>query len=182
MQDAVDPVADADDFLERLDVDIRGPKLNGLLDHELDQADDRGAVFIDDFSRADCCGGRFGLGKVDFRVGELLQHRVRRLTLNLAVVLVDGFQDLVAWGQRDFDAAVENKPQFFDRVDVVGVTDDDLQGVVFFSERQDRVFAGDRLRNQLDDRLRDRNFRQIHIVAAMLLGHGPHDVFTRGVA
>ena len=46
-QDAVNPVADADPVLKRLDVDIRGSELHGFLDHQLDQADHGGTVLID---------------------------------------------------------------------------------------------------------------------------------------
>ena len=46
-QHAVDPVADADAILERLDVDVRSPQLNGFLDQQLHQPDDGGAVLVD---------------------------------------------------------------------------------------------------------------------------------------
>ena len=48
-QHAVDPVADADPVLERLDVDVGGPQLHGLGDHQVHQPHDRGAGFVDDF-------------------------------------------------------------------------------------------------------------------------------------
>ena len=50
-QHAVDAVADADPVLERLDVDVRGPQLHGFADHQLDQANDRGTVLVDDLRR-----------------------------------------------------------------------------------------------------------------------------------
>src|SRR5436190_1546302 len=100
VQNTIDPVANSDDFLEWLDMDIRGPEKHGLLNHELDETDDRGTVLIDHFAGPDGAGSRgFGLGEVDFRVGKLLQDRVGRFAFNLAVVLIDGFQDLVARGE-----------------------------------------------------------------------------------
>src|SRR4051794_40559206 len=119
MQYAVDSVANADNFFKRLDVNIGGPKLHRLLNHELDQTDDRGTVFIDNLSSANRLSSRFGLGEVNLGISELLQHRIGRLTFDLAVVLIDRFQDFVAWGQCDFDSAVENEPQLFDGIDVV---------------------------------------------------------------
>ena len=50
-QHAVDPVADADPILERLDVDVRGPQLHGLGNDQLHQPDDRGTRLVDDFGR-----------------------------------------------------------------------------------------------------------------------------------
>ena len=53
---------------------------------------------------------------------------------------------------------------------------------VFVSKGQDDVFAGDRFRHEFDDRFRDRDFGQIDVIAAVLLGDGPHHVFAGGVA
>src|SRR5688500_8744857 len=50
VQDAVNSITDADDLLERLDVDVRGPKLHRLLNHELYEADDGGAVLVNGFA------------------------------------------------------------------------------------------------------------------------------------
>ena len=40
-QSAVNSIADADAILERFDVDVAGPHLDGFFDHQVDQADDR---------------------------------------------------------------------------------------------------------------------------------------------
>ena len=48
-QPAVDPVANPHPVLERLDVDVGGPQLHGLADHQLHQPDDRGAELVDVF-------------------------------------------------------------------------------------------------------------------------------------
>ena len=43
----VDSVANADPVLERLDVDVGGPQLDRLGDHQLDQPHDRGTALVD---------------------------------------------------------------------------------------------------------------------------------------
>src|SRR5262245_33206043 len=136
VQDAVDPVANAHDLFERLDVDVRRPKLYRLGDHELNEANDRGAVFIDDFRRTHRSGGRLRFGEIDLCISKLLEHGVGRFTFDLAVVLVDRFEDLVARGQGNFDSPIEDKSQFFHGIDVIRIADDDLQGVVFLGERK----------------------------------------------
>src|SRR4029453_10146005 len=88
----------------------------------------------------------------------------------------------VARGEGDFDAAIHDKTALFDGVDVVRVADDDLQCVLILREREDDVFAGNRLGHELDHRLRNGYFGQIDIVAAVLLGNGPHHVFARRIA
>ena len=51
-QHAVDAVANAHAILERLDVDVRGPELHRLANHQLHQPHDRRAGFVDDFVAA----------------------------------------------------------------------------------------------------------------------------------
>jgi hypothetical protein len=110
-------------------VDIGGPQLHGFLDHQLHHPHHGCAILINGFVVArDRC--RLGFGKVDRRIGEFLEHRVRRFTFDLTVVLVDRFLDLVARRQGDFDLPIENEPQFFDRIDVVGIADDHLQRIL----------------------------------------------------
>src|SRR5437868_298738 len=48
VQNPIDPIANPDDFLERLDVNVGRAKLDRLLDHQLNKPDDGGAVLIDD--------------------------------------------------------------------------------------------------------------------------------------
>ena len=45
--DAVDPIADPDPILKRLDMDVAGPQLDRFLDHQVDQPDHRGAAVVD---------------------------------------------------------------------------------------------------------------------------------------
>src|SRR4029078_10798965 len=46
MANAIDAVANSDDFFKRLHVDVRGSQLNCLGDHELDEADDGSTVLV----------------------------------------------------------------------------------------------------------------------------------------
>ena len=117
-QHAVDAVADPDAILERLDVDVGGPQLHRFGDHQLHQPDDRGAVLVDFVFAGPALV--FGLGEVDRRVGEFLEHRVGALALRLAVVAVDRFQNAFPRGQGDVDLAVQDEPQLFDRVESNG--------------------------------------------------------------
>ena len=76
-QHAVDPVADADPVLERLDVDVGGPQLHRLLIIRCTSLT-TGALVSSTSSPPPSSLAFFGLGEVDGRVGELLQHRVDR--------------------------------------------------------------------------------------------------------
>ncbi len=114
------------------------------------QPDDRGARFVDGLVAFGAVVHRFG--KVDGRVGELLQHGVGAFGDRLAVVAVDGLQDRLAGGQRQIDLLVENEPQLIDRVDVPGVADDDRQVAIALRKGEDGVFPRDRLGHQFDDR------------------------------
>src|SRR4030095_13745419 len=46
MQNSIDPVANANHLFEGLDVDVRGPELHGLFDHQIDKANDGSTVFV----------------------------------------------------------------------------------------------------------------------------------------
>lgn len=132
-QAAVDPIAHTDPVLERFDVNIGGPQLHCLGDDEMDQPDNRRAALVDLFFAA----GHLvlGLGEVDGRVGEFLEHRVGAFAHRLAVIAVDGREDVLARGQRDFDPLGQQKPELFEEFQVVGVTDDNLQFAAAFGQR-----------------------------------------------
>ena len=85
-------------------------------------------------------------------------------------------------GRHDqLDLLVEHELQLVDDRQVVGVGGDDPQGLLGAVERNDLVFAGDRFRHHLNDRLRDLGFVEVHEVEAVLFGDGPHHVFRGGV-
>lgn len=92
------------------------------------------------------------------------------MVLHLAIVPVDGLLDAFAGGQGDFDLAVQDEPQFLERIQVVRIADDDAQGPVFLGHRQDRVFPGDRLGHQFHDRGGDVHLAQVDVVQAVFLG------------
>ena len=63
-----------------------------------------------------------------------------------------------------------------------GIADDHSQDfVVDFVQRQDRVFAGDRLGDELHDGRGDRRFGQVDVFKIVFFGDGPHDLFRRGI-
>ena len=141
VQDSVNAIADSDAVFERFDMDVRGPELDGFVDHQLDQANDRGARFVDQFlfSRIDVIDG---FGKVNCGICEFLQDRVGRFPFDLTVQPVNGFEDTGSGRQSGDDIAIEDKPQLFQGIDVARVADHDLQSVIHFGQRQDRVFPG----------------------------------------
>ena len=97
------------------------------------------------------------------------------MILHLAVVAVDGLEDAFPRGQGDIDLAIEDEPQFFERVEIQRIADDDLQRAILFGHRQDGVFAGHRFGHEFDDRRRNHDFVQIDEVQAVFLGDRPHD-------
>ena len=63
-------------------------------------------------------GGLVGFGEVDGGVGELGEHGVDRLRFGLAIVPVDGFDDLLARREDRVDVLVQNELQLLDRLEV----------------------------------------------------------------
>ena len=100
-QHAVDPVANPHAVLERLDVDVRGPQLHGLADHELHQPHDRGAGFVDRrrppsppaSSSVSVKSMAVSVNSCSIESADFVAH--------LAVVAVDGFENAFPRGQRD---------------------------------------------------------------------------------
>ena len=120
----------------------RGPQLHRLWMIRLHQPDDRGVAFVDVVA-APLPPSSLGLGEVDGRVGELLQHRVDRLGLvDLAVVPVDGLEDALLGRQGDLDLAVQDELQLFERLEVDRVADDDLERAVLLRPAASRRFRG----------------------------------------
>ena len=126
--------------------------------------------------------GRLRFGEVDGGVGELGEHRVDRLGFGLAVVPVDGLDDLLARRQDGLNIFVQDELEFLNGVEVGRVAHDDLERAVLLRQRQDDVFAGDRFGHQFDDGGRDGDFGQVDELQAVELGDGAHDLFGGGVA
>lgn len=104
------------------------------------------------------------------------------MILHLAVMTVNGVQNAFPRRQRDIHFAIEDKPQFFEGVEIQRVADDDFQRAVFLGHRQYRVLASHGFRHELDDRRRNDHFVQIDEVQAVLLGNRPHDFVPGGIA
>ena len=96
----------------------------------------------------------------------------------LAVVPVDGLDDLLAWQRAPAVMSLFRMNwSFCDGVEVGRVAHDDLEHAVFLRQRQDDVFAGHRLGHQFDDGGRDGDVGQVDELQAVELGDGRHDLF-----
>jgi hypothetical protein len=95
---------------------------------------------------------------------------------------VDGFDDLLAGGEHGLNVLVEDKLQLLERIHVVGVADDDLEGPVLLGHGQDDVFAGDRLGDEFDHGVGDGDFGEVDELKAVELGDGAHDLVGVTVA
>ena len=82
----------------------------------------------------------------------------------------------------DLDLAIQNELQLLERLEVERIAHQHLQRAVFFGERNDRVFAGDRLGHEFHDRRRNRHVVQIEELVAVQVGHRLHDLLAGGVA
>ena len=95
---------------------------------------------------------------------------------------VDRLENALPRGQGDIDIAIDDEADLFAGVVVERIADDDLQRAVLLRHRQDRVFAGQRLGHQFDDRRRNDDFLEVDEVQPVLLGHCPHHLFAAGIA
>ena len=84
--------------------------------------------------------------------------------------------------RRDIHFAVENELQLFERLVVERVADQHLERAILLGQRNDRVFAGDRLGHQFDNRRRNRHVAQVEEFVAVHVGHRLHHLLARGVA
>ncbi len=129
----------------------RWREADGLGNDQIHQLDDGGVALFG----GGLLGGRFRFGEVDLGIREFLQHGVDRLRFRLAIMAIDGLDDLLAGRQNRQNFLVENELQLLDRVEIGRIVDDDLERAVFLRQRNDDVFAGHRFRHQLDDRRRE---------------------------
>ena len=94
---------------------------------QVDQLDDRGVVVL--LGRRQLLG-RLRFGHVDLRIGEFRDHRVDRLGFGLAIMPVDGLDDLLARSQDRRDFLVQDELQLLQRVEIGRIAQDDLEGAV----------------------------------------------------
>ena len=148
VQDAVDAVADPEGLLVRLDVDVRGPLLDGVGEDQVHQLDDRGIL------------GRLPqLGDVDVVVPlpeglDVLVVEVLHDVLDHAgrvVVLVDGVLDGGLRRHHRLHLEAGHELDVVDGEDVAGVRHGDGQDVAGAIDGDDLVLLGDLRGDELDD-------------------------------
>ena len=121
------------------------PQLHRFLNHVLNQPDDRSAILVGSLLRLSFVF--LGLGEVDLRVGKLLQHRVSGLALDLSIILINSFLNLLAWCECRFDLSIQDEPELFDRLNIERIRNQHLDRLVLVGHRDDLVFTSDRLRH-----------------------------------
>ena len=145
-QDAVDAVADADAVGERLDMDVAAARRDRLGQDQVDQLDDGGVVI---FLGPGQLLGRLRFGPFDLRIGEFGDHRVDRFRFGLAIVPVDGLDNLFARSEDGMMLLVQDELKLLQRVEVGRIAENDFKAaVLFLVERNDDVFAGHGLRHE----------------------------------
>ena len=153
-QHAVDPVADAQEVLLGLEVDIGAAALDRVGEQRRDQAHHRLRVLV-------ALGDG---GVVDLAGLDLLQDAVDRELV--AVVVLDRALDLRLAGQAQLDLvlALEVRAQLVDRDDVVGVGERDHELALAAVERhREHAVAARHLARQLLERRRvDDDAREVH--------------------
>ena len=166
MQDTVDPETDAQIALVRLDVDVRRPVGDGLVDEQVDELDDRRV--LDDLGEPGEIGLVVGL------VGRGL-HDLVDLAVDPEEPL-DHLDDLT--GRRDDGThlGTGERPDVVDREDVrrIGHRDDEL--AVLPADGDGLVPAGERLADERGDRTVDRSLVEIDELQADLARERAHEL------
>ena len=140
MEDAVDPVADDELLLLRLDVDVAGAVFGGLEDHRVDEPDER----------------RIGDEVLDLEVVLLFFLDLRHLTreggahrLGRARETAQLGEDIVRRRDVELDGLAGREPELVEPADVLRVGDRDLELAAVESERD----RDDALEHRQRDRL-----------------------------
>ena len=180
MQHSVNPVANPDPILKRLDVNVRSSQLNRFANHQLHEPDHGSGRLVSPF--LDTKLGVRGFCEVDGGIREFLQHRVSRFTFDLPIISVDRLLNSIARGECNLHVAIQDEPQFFDCVHIARVADQDGQHALLLLEWQDRVFTSHRLRYQLNDALGHFISGQVDVRDVVLGGHRLHHLIASGVA
>ena len=112
------------------------------MDDQVDEADDRRVPFLQGVGSG-FAGPRAVLGEVDRGVAPFLEHRVDRLSLaaGAAVILIDRLKNRLFGGQRHLDLAIQDKPEFVDRLEIDGVVHDDLDAPRVLCERHHDILT-----------------------------------------
>ena len=135
---AIHAEAYAEFLLEGLDVDVAGAVLNGLPDHGIDQPDDgRLAGHV-----AQVLEVFVGLRGADFGIEGLLGA--------LAVVLVDGVEDVLFGGQRGFDFQAGEGAYGRDGVEIQRIGHGQREGGVLHGQRNEAALAHEACRESFE--------------------------------
>ena len=166
MEHAVDPEADPQVGLGRLDVDVGRPVGHRLGDEEIDEADDGGLVH-----RLAGLGDLVGL---DHAVGGDLRH-LAGLAVE-PVEAVEGLEELVFGDDDGLDLGLGQGVDVVEGEDVGGVGHGHHQAPFGPSDGQGPVAAGDGLGDEPDGDPVDRIVGQVDELEAGLGGQGPGQV------
>ena len=126
MQYAIDSIADPDAIFKRLNMNIGSPELNGFLNHQPHEPDDRCASFASVVGSTGIVGVADCLGKVDRGIGELRKDGVSRRTFDLAVHPVDRQRDAGSCCQGDGHITIEDEPEFFNGINITRLAHEDF--------------------------------------------------------
>ena len=139
MHDAVNPVADTKGLGQRLQVNVRGPRLEGFDNQGIDKLDD-GGVRIDS---GPVVGHILLAGGADFNFtfGDVLDHLANGI-VGRAVIFVQGGVDVLIHRHAQLDLGVDHALQGIDDIEIgrVGQGDDDR--VIVLGDRHGPVTLG----------------------------------------
>ena len=171
LQDAIDAEADAEFFLERLEMNVAGAEAMRFDQKHRDHANDGRVRFIASGQLA-----AFGDLEADFDLAaEAFLQNVRRL-IRRAVIFDQRFADHFRAAAHQFDLALEQEAEAVDRIDIERITHRDDEAGIAERDRDDletaRVFRAD----LLDDIGRNEARREIDPIHVRLRGERARDV------
>src|SRR5947208_15813616 len=164
-QHPIDAIADAQETLLRLEVNIGGGSLDGVREERGNEAHHRLRISV---------AGRLQALVIDLASLDLVQDAVDRKIV--AVVLVDSPADFALAReprlQRELPAQL--RTHLVQRHDVVrvGNRDDELACLAVERDREDGVSLGEFARHELQRHRVDNDLREVHALQAELFGQG----------
>ena len=175
VEHAVDAVLDDDFVVAGLDVNVRGPALDGVEDDGVDQLDDRRRFLLRDRVDRQRLFAVFVLADQRHAeaFGGFVEDALRRL----------GLLQLVADGRRrghpDLERSAEEKLQLVELEHVGRIADDDGDVAVLALLRQELVADHQLERDVAEELVIDHEVLEVDVVETVLLGHS---LGTRGLA
>ena len=155
MQHAVDAEADPEDLLIWLEVDVGSAAPDGVHEDHVDEPDHRRLVGrfleLEDVDLA-CRGLLVPLDQLDVRGRALhLRHDVGDAPALAVVRSIDGLPDRRLRGHGGDHLKIRHEAHIVQGEDVGGVAHGERQRIALELDGQDLVFAGDLLRDELED-------------------------------